>query len=269
MDASLSCDVNTWMTAIARAAAALLLVLIPTAATAQFSTQVLVPIKPGTTPGAYGSLWQTELVLTNTGDTPLTVTGYPDATPIPPKASVFLRTYPDTCNGPGIILTVEAANLEQFAASLRTRDVSRQLETAGTTIPLITHRDNYVGNLGITDVPMEPGFRSTLRVYGLDSLARVDVDRVRFYALDPERTTPTESHSPDRLILEMPTRFTRSDTCLTQYFEIALDQVPELANAGRIRIEVDSASNHSTRPYWAFVSVTHNETQHVTVILPH
>lgn len=232
---------------------------------------MLVPIKPGTTSGAHGSQWQTELVLTNMGDTPLNVSGtyIPGGMTIPPKASVFVKTsWP--CNGAGFILGVEGG-LEQFAGSLRTRDLSRQSETAGTTIPLVTHRDTYSRILGIVDVPMEPGFRSTLRVYGLDLLWRGIVDRVRFYALDPDPMPPGQDPLPDRLILEMPTRFLPppSNTpgfCL-QYFDIALDQVPELSNAGRIRIEVENGDGFG-RPFWGFVAVTHNETQHVTVILP-
>jgi hypothetical protein len=249
------------------------LVLFLAAAGPNLHGQLLVPIKPGTTAGAYGAQWQTELVLTNMGDTPLTVTGHvPEGASIPPKASVFVRNVLVSCSAPGIILNVHEAGVEQFAASLRTRDLSRQFETAGTTIPLVTLSDTYALNLGIVDVPMEPGFRSTLRVYGLDYLARGNVDRVRFYALDPDGMLPGHD-AADRLILEMPTRFAPpvsngvvNPTHCPQYFEIALDQVPELANAGRIRIEVDSLDN--ARPYWAFVAVTHNQTQHVTLILP-
>ena len=212
---------------------------------------------------------------------PLTVTGYlsssfcgvlcAGAPPLPPKVSVIVDEML-RCDTRGGYLFVEQSRAADLAVSLRSRDLSRRLETWGTTVPAVRSADLFSGTFGINDVPMESQFRSTLRVYNVDPTGGVVT--LRFYQTltHPPRGWPTFPHgNPDRLLLELqpafivPTSGGGTASC-PSFFEIALDQYPQLVGVARMRIEV--AARDARRSYWAFVSTTHNTTQHVTVLTP-
>jgi hypothetical protein len=119
--------------------------------------------------------------------------------------------------------------------------------------------------LNLTDVPTGDTFRSMLRIYDFDPIGfdPPRLVRVRVYAIGPPRpggdpllletTYPLEAHPSDP--------FTEAPMAT-----IPLWTIDELMNAGRIRIEVE-AQTPDLR-FWAFVSATNNETQHVTIIAP-
>ena len=101
--------------------------------------------------------------------------------------------------------------------------------------------------------------------------------RVRFYAVNPRIDT---TYSPDvslrpnpdgllaeRTVTPMIEQRPQSPLFDLGYAEIAnLALLPELSAADRIRIEVTPLVTGLR--FWSYVSVTNNETQHVTTISP-
>lgn len=232
-------------------------------------------------PGAHGSLWQTDLVVANISTTPLQVIGYvssslcpglcPGPPPIPPKVSVVINEVV-RCETRGTYLFVEPGRAGDLVAALRSQDASRQLTTWGTSVPVVRAADLFSGVFGINHIPMESQFRSTLRVYSVDPTAGAVL--LRFYETlsEPPRRWPTFPNSdPDPLLLEVQTGLIRpkagggTDTCPSMV-EIPLDQYPQLASKSRVRVEIVPSDIKTA--YWAFVSTTHNSTQHVTVLTP-
>jgi hypothetical protein len=115
---------------------------------------------------------------------------------------------------------------------------------------------------------MTPDFRATLRIYDTNADTQPRV-RVRLFALDPTRD-PVLASDADTLIVEIEPFFAMPEAGTTRLFpasaQVALWLDPRLTNAGRVRIEIEPLDG--LQEYWAFVSITHNATQHVTVITP-
>ena len=238
--------------------------------------KILLPIRPARILGAFGSEWVTQVAITNLGQSPISVPHYrgncgvpcPNAPPIPPGVTVFIY---DSLSSevPGYFIAVERGRFKDLAITLRTEDVSRRNETWGTVLPVVTEKALFESRFGLDDVPLDPQFRSTLRIYDFDG-ATPGAVRVRFFRVNPLRAYPFDS-SPDALLLERELNFTVPFSGggvggHPAYTEIQLWREPGLINAGRVRIEIEGLDG--LKEYWAFVSVTHNETQHVTVVSP-
>lgn len=245
--------------------------------------KLLLPIAPQRVVGAFGSEWLTDAAVTNMSDSPVKVNRDPPANcvlpcasvPIPPRSTVFVSNIPLSSSSlaagvRGTFLFVEHGRVGDLAVTLRTRDLSRQKETWGTGIPVVSAQDLFATRFGIVDVPLEAQFRSTLRIYDFDAETPPKV-RVRFYRLDPTHNPDSLEPDADTLLLDIVPTFNLpvvgARKLLPASVEIPLWLVPELAAAGRVRVQIDPIND--TRDYWGFVSVTHNETQHVTVISPH
>ncbi len=240
--------------------------------------RILLPVSTDHVRGAFGSEWVTDLAVTNVSDTPLTVLGYDRpicpvmcaAEPIPPRNTIF-PSAPRSCPTiAGRFLLVERGRSGDVAVTLRAHDVSRQNETWGTVIPVVSEKDLFGTRFGLVDIPLDAQFRTLVRIYDFNPVTSAAV-RVRVYAVDPARASPDLGRpNPDRLLLELAPRFMMPDAdpfgFCPGYAEIALSGQPALADANRVRIEIEPLTN--AKDYWAFASVTHNETQHVTVITP-
>lgn len=256
-----------------------LLLVFGSLAQAQTVEKLLLPIAPQRVPGAFGSEWVTDAVVTNMSDSPIRVTrDLPPVCvalctpfPIPARSTAFVTDIPRSADVRGTYLFVESGRTHDLSVTLRTRDLSRQNETWGTVIPVVGADDLFAARFGLADVPVEPQFRSTLRIYDVDAETTPAV-RVRVYRIDPQRDPANNSvlSDADTLLLDVTPAFNLPAPGTRAIFpasvEIPLWLLPELANAGRVRVQIDPLTGE--RDYWAFVSVTHNETQHVTVVTP-
>jgi hypothetical protein len=63
---------------------------------------------------------------------------------------------------------VDSLGAEDVFLYLRVRDVSRQLSTWGTQVPVVRRADAFFDRLDLVNVPRDAGFRNTLRVYEFD-----------------------------------------------------------------------------------------------------
>ena len=257
------------------------LMLLIRIASAQTTEKVPVPLaQTDLVRGAHGSQWRTDIILTNLSDSALAVSGYsstfcpvmcPGPPPIPPHVSVIVAEMA-TCETRGAYLFVETGRVRDISVSLRSRDMSRQHETWGTSVPVVRSSELFSGAFGINDIPMESQFRSTLRLY--NTAGTPSTVRLRFLATttEPPRWWPTFPNSePDRLLLDRTVAFVVPQSgggvanC-PSFVEVGLDSHPELTGIERLRVEIQP--NDDRKTYWAFVSTTHNTTQNVTVLTP-
>jgi hypothetical protein len=119
------------------------------------------------------------------------------------------------------------------------------------------------------DIPVDSRFRSLLRVYDFDPGDGHEVE-VRIFRTPSTITFPSPSSlAPDQLLLDTVLQL-RNAGLPALYPGYATLSIPDLLTVGindRLRVEVVPLT--PLLRYWAFVSVTNNETQHVTVVTPH
>ncbi len=175
----------------------------------------------------------------------------------------------------GAVLLVERQFASRVAVDLRVQDVSRQAQTWGTEIPAVREGRFLTAAFDLLDVPLAAGFRQTLRIYDVDALPGATAV-VRSYKIDSTAVYPNRQTNPqpapdtllaEKVIVLQTEQRPESPAFDFGYAEIAsVAAIPELQGADRIRIEIIPAAEN--RRLWALVSVTNNETQHVTVITP-
>jgi hypothetical protein len=223
--------------------------------------RILLPLAIEPTSGAYGSRWVTELwVRNNSAQTiPLWPVRVTDVDTLPAKTTssppIFLSP-PGLI--PGTVLKVPAGQSAQLSFNLRVRDISRQAENWGTEIPVVRETELSTSTIQLLNIPVEGRFRQTLRIYALTTRdGAAPTVRVRVYPLQDE----------GKLVeLDLPLR-------VEQPVELAFAQVSAFretfqlpASITNIRVEIEPLTLGLR--FWAFVSVTNNDTQHVTTITP-
>jgi hypothetical protein len=241
--------------------------------------KLLVPVfVTSPLPGAFGSLWTTDLWMTNDGDIPVGIAGGFDTGCYFPVCSGDQRVQPRTTFRPrlhertdglqGTFIVGEADLTDQLSVSLRFRDLSRQSGTWGTAVPVVHERDFRSGRFSLVDIPLTAGFRSVLRVYELNDTGRPASVLVRIYALDPSNNLP--SSPPDRLIQAdvFPLQFHSAGSGTGWPGFLAVNYPGSLAQptVERVRLEIEPVTDGLR--LWGFVTVVNNETQHATVITP-
>lgn len=216
--------------------------------------------------GAFGSRWVIEHGIFNGNNVPLepnidffhTTSTAPltigSVSPIPTEEP-FNRP-------PNWMVHVRRPVSDNVRYSLRVRDLSRAEATWGTELPVVRERD-FASRVQLFDVPLQPRFRQTLRMYALPE-GRLCCNEltVRFYSLNsvvPLHTTTVTLRDAEvgAGSREFPMQ---PETAEIDF----LGGIAELAGHDRVRVEIESA----TRKVWGYVSVTNNETQHVTVVSP-
>jgi hypothetical protein len=240
--------------------------------------KILIPVYADEAPGVNGSLWTTDLWVSNSGDSFATARGIvwdcllPECylpAPLPPE--ITIRTAPLAIEGMrGTLVSIEADHPEQTGFGMRFRDLSRQATTWGTELLVPRQGAFRSSRFSIIDVPVTEGFRQTLRIYELDGTPREALVRVRLFRLDANRHWVSEG--PDELLGEAvrTLSFTPAADDLIEYpgyAEISdLTVIDPLDGAERIRVEIEPVTEGLR--LWAFVTVVHNESQHATVISP-
>ncbi|HEX2061154.1 MAG TPA: hypothetical protein VHK90_10470, partial [Thermoanaerobaculia bacterium] len=143
-----------------------------------------------------------------------------------------------------------------LAASLRVSEVSQQAANHGVEIPVV-HRDEFdEESIALVDVPIDPRFRLTLRIYGLN------------------RGTNFVNVSFGGRLVQLPLQF--SNDIFEPSYAVFTDftasptgsPLPERVNV-LIDVPRGPGGVHIPgSPIWAFITVTNNETQHITTITP-
>lgn len=232
--------------------------------------RVLVPIYlRAPVPGANGSSWTTNFSIRNEGTNQI-VTGWCIDT-CPPVAfdpDAFLEPGETQHKLANFILPAGAAagpilhlaDDSHISFDLRVADVSRSNSNAGTEIPLIREKDFRIAKTQLLDVPVDPRYRLTFRLYSLYSGAADYAIRL-YDETSPAPLASTTVHvvapSP-RFGLQLEPGYLQMDP---------LSIVPagtSLPDALRVEIEPLTANT----AFWAFVSITNNDTQQLTIVSP-
>lgn len=243
------------------AAAALLWILllatgIAQTAAAQLPEQferVLLPICVRQVPGAYGTLWSTELWYRNNSEYPVAVLPLVGSHNIPTIGkTVLLPVGSFPAYAPGQVLFVERTGGSQVQFDLRLFDESNPEDAWGTKLPVVRETE-FRSAVSLINVPTGLDFRSALRIYGVpESPGGAEAVRVRIFSVDDNPLVDTEV-----VLMGWP----RYGAILS-----LADAYPAIRQAERVRIHVESTN--PTAKLWAFVSVTSNHTQNVSLVTP-
>jgi hypothetical protein len=242
-------------------------------------TRFLVPFYAPDAAGAHGSQWHVETWLHYSGDEPAYFAPVPFCfAPLCPFLLVQLSpgypalpVWPESAVAPsGILFHAESRFSSKFVFESRIKDLTRQRDSAGTEIPVI--REDRITNdpVFLLNVPRSDDFRILLRIYALPEVDAPEVE-VRYYRL-PDASTGAGLNDDvvplrdDRVQLRTYPPI-GNFRLLPSAAEVAnIESLRELAGYDAIWIEVVPVTPGLR--LWAFVSLTNNTTQQVTVVTP-
>lgn len=174
------------------------------------------------------------------------------------RSGQALTLYPE-CNqseAPGRLFYIPKGETG-FAGSLRVSERSQQSANHGVELPVV-HREEFdEESIALVDVPIDPKFRLTLRVYGLN------------------RGTDFVNVTFGGRLVQLPLHF--SNNIFEPSYAVFTDFTPDPNVGGtlpeRVNVLVDvprgpAGAHIPGSPIWAFITVTNNETQHITTITP-
>jgi hypothetical protein len=234
-------------------------------------SRVLIPVHVGTSvplPGANGSLWVSYLTAYNANETPATIAQEPGPCGVgncaqtvwPPHAIVS----PFGGGHRGAFMNIQAADETLIKFNLRIQDISRLDRSWGVELPVVTKSEYSATAIDLLDIPLNSQFRQTTRIYDYDAAApRV---MVRVFPMDTARSTMLLGEKEVQLApAETLPRQLRTFPSYAQLGEIATE-FPGAAGEERVRLQIRPLVPGTL--IWAFTSITHNESQHVTVVTP-
>ena len=207
----------------------------------------------GEVAGAHNSRWRTELTGFLRGGT-ARVTDEPEsASSDVVNAGTFTPSFDTARQGQGrfIYVTTEAA--DRLTLNLRVRDLSSP-DNLGVEVPVVRSADTFGPDsvIAILNVPIAEQYRQKLRIYDFDGelgrTVRVKIDD----AVTRDIVLSSASETSD--FPEYP-----------GYAELDLNLIPELIGRESVTVTIETPSEGS---FWAYVSVTNNNTQQVTVVTP-
>lgn len=215
--------------------------------------RVLIPISVASVPGAYGTVWSTELWYRNNSKEPVAI--WPLAIADWYPAIGLTQPLPVghfPADAPGQILFVGKNGGDDIQFDLRIFNRVSPEDSWGTKIPVVRERE-FRSTVNIINVPATPDFRSALRIYALpEDEPLAEVVRVRIFSQREDLLADME------LTLRGWPRYA-GILSLTETF-------PEIRSEDRVRIEVEAVRPEAK--LWAFVSATSNHTQNVAIVTP-
>lgn len=230
--------------------------------------RMMLPIVVRNAPGAYGSTWSSTLVNHNMSEHELRY--YPGAwsscefgvCPIPPilrylragaVAEADLMIYPGN-QPPAIFLYIDKLAAPDTGLSLRVRDLSRQLNTFGTELPIVREADLLTDSISLPIAPLTGAFRQTIRIYDFDAQVAAPF---RLQVVDEDGKPISE--------MTVATASLADPQLAPGYVQLSVEDHVFAADTKPKALVI---TPFATVRYWAMVSVTHNETQHVTTVTP-
>lgn len=247
---------------------AALALLTPARAAATVSPKILLPVvieRP--LPGALGSLWSSQVDMYYGGNIPSpfvegTAINFCHFDPCLGEGIIFAGTNPNvpvpmTSGSIGKFLYVLPAEaLSDLTIYLRVFDISRSDTNRGTQIPVVLETSAARQPIQLLSVAIAPPFRSMLRIY--------DFDPDSSHAVVVSIFLPSSGHD---ILLDtrlLPMAQPADPHTYPGYAQLDLSYLADRAH--EVRVEVAPATEGLR--YWAFVSTTNNQTQHVTLTTP-
>jgi hypothetical protein len=236
--------------------------------------QVLIPLTSAPISGAHGSVWEADLRAFNaSSQITLRMPGPEEhfmelpidfAVTVQPRTTERVMLPRRSTGVDGHFLYVPRALVPDAKMSLRVRDTSQNARSLGDDVPVVRD-DQGAQDLSIVDVPVDPQYRATLRIYAFTP----EPMRVGVTILREDGDTPFAQFD-----VQLHGILTTDFVPFPPYpAYIALDPIPAAARAAgrRLRIELTNYGENVSPPLpniWAFVSLTNNETNQVTIVTP-
>ena len=221
--------------------------------------RVLVPVYSFVA-GAFGSNWTTEVTMLNASRYAFEPYRRSPAPRFGGRAAATLNFGASRPGGVLFFAPRDVSPAPRFGSLVR--DTSRQADDWGTEVRVARESDFRTAELSLLNIPLDARFRQSLRIYDADSVDGSVV--VNVYAMDG--TTPLASKIVQ---LRSPNPCNRYEPCASDDPAFAMVDLlalfPEAAGQQRVRADIVPVNGARI---WAFVTITNNQTQHVTVITP-
>jgi IPT/TIG domain len=244
--------------------------------------RVLLPSYNCSLKGAQGSLWCAEIAAFNASDeASVAYPVYPDAHygstisafSIPARRYTHLEllitgAFTEIAPRSARVLYIDSGHADALRLNLRIFDRSRTTTTWGTEVPVVRERDLRSDAVELFPVPLDPLFRQSLRIYDPFRTGNAQVE-VRFFVTRTGERVATRTATLPVYERTLPYGgVDQSFPGLAELNNLMID-VPELAvvpSTEQLRIEVVPVTPGLR--FWAMVSLTNNDTQHVTLLTP-
>lgn len=251
----------------------LVLALVTTTAMAQLTQQfeqVLVPFDTAIFPGQ-AAVWSAELRVRNGSD--VAVNLFPEQCfsigmpfpcdrriDIPPRSSVVLDVLPRTTpEHPGVFLYVPTDRKEDVQFDLRVRDLSREADSVGASVPVVRSPNYRKGRTTLINVPLQSDVRATLRVY---------IPDLQFATF---RVTVYDEATGELLVDHRYSQAFPTDPPIPPVTPWTFDFSDALAAAEASGAQAVAVSIERLQPdlsYWPMISITSNATNRVIILAP-
>lgn len=226
--------------------------------------RVLLPIFTQPVTGANGSDFRSTLTVMNASDRPLSGYGLVldcmFLCPTPPLMEFELESGDEVGEGelvptgnPGAFLYVPRSRRDGLVMQLRAFDISREATNFGTEIPIAREDDLRQTPVTLLSVPTDPRFRNTLRIYA-EAPSAFLIRIQRSGGLFMEESVYAEAG--ESIFDPAYVMFNNFPTDLGPV-SVTITPVPPIVTPPALPVR-----------FWAFISVTNNDTQHITVISP-
>jgi hypothetical protein len=214
--------------------------------------RVLLPVSVSRIPGAFGTLWSTEVWYRNNSTRPVAIYPLAMSDHVPTmNRTELLPVFTSPNYDPSQIINVERNGIDDVQFDLRLFNRSDPRAKFGTKLPIVREHE-FADVISLINIPTATDFRSALRIYALpdDSFAGETV-LLQIFSND------------ERLLISTDLPFNGAP----RYAVVSslADAYPEIRQADRVRVHVESRTG---RKIWAFVGVTSNTTQDVSIITP-
>jgi hypothetical protein len=220
--------------------------------------------------GAAGSLWISDLWAYNDSDTPVMFSSV--GRPTCPICTDPLRLEPGEMRRiqeelsedgfrPGVLMYVEKSRRTDVTLSLHIRDVSKSDQHLGTELPIVSESEFLAHPISLLDITTSHLYRANLRIYSVGSAA----PRFRVSYFAGSASSPVKSE-----IITLGGRGFFVDAEFPPFPQNAtvydFTSAPELQGIPSVRVRIEPLDDGTK--YWAFVALTNNETNLVTVVTP-
>lgn len=248
-----------------RVSALVLALVFPLSALAQEFERFVLPVAPSLVYCAAESRYETRLIAYNDHGVAVSRFCADDVChSLQPKTGSEIASEAAGSGPLPVFLYVPKETANSMRLSLVTEASSRdRLEQRGfTELPIIRESEFTEGKQQLVGLRMDPGYRQTVRIFGLDSSMSGYV-MMKAYKL-----------KSNELLFEWPfyvgpisDERTADGKHLRPAFGMECDISAYLHSYGqKVRIELESMT--PGMKYWAFISVTNNHTQHFYTVLP-
>ena len=218
--------------------------------------RVLVPVSVSLVPGAYGTVWSTELWYRNNSRFPVAVlpVAVSDAVPtIARTVRLLIPNRPPSTPGEFVYVTRGYLDQVQFDLRLFNRADPFGEWDLGTKLPVVREAE-FAARIDLINVRIGPQLRAALRIYGLSDDASSAT--IKLYSNDEELLA-----SADVPLLGMRGFGEPPYAGITSL----ASAFPAIQAKDRVRIQIESREGAKL---WAFAATTSTITQHVVIVTP-